>query len=57
MRTLVFEDVAKVLGAAIMTKYIAYQSALWRLSVDSFVTVVQLSLPVINMSGMYCIYF
>ena len=51
MRTLLFEDVTKVLGAAMTTKYNLYQSPLWRLSVDAFNKTVQLGLHDLNRSG------
>jgi hypothetical protein len=51
MRTLLFADVTKVLGASMGTKYSVYQSPLWRLSVESFISTVQLGLSDINRSG------
>lgn len=52
MRTKSFEDAAKVLGAAMMTKYSYYQSPLWINSVNAFISVTKLGLPDLNRSGL-----
>eukprot|EP01114_Cavostelium_apophysatum_P016981 TRINITY_DN4944_c0_g1_i2.p1 TRINITY_DN4944_c0_g1~~TRINITY_DN4944_c0_g1_i2.p1 ORF type:complete len:1482 (+),score=384.90 TRINITY_DN4944_c0_g1_i2:202-4647(+) len=48
LQTMVFDDTVKVLGAAMMTKFTAYQSNLWISAVEAFITVIKSGLKSIN---------
>eukprot|EP01119_Soliformovum_irregulare_P017651 TRINITY_DN5270_c0_g2_i3.p1 TRINITY_DN5270_c0_g2~~TRINITY_DN5270_c0_g2_i3.p1 ORF type:complete len:1456 (-),score=501.24 TRINITY_DN5270_c0_g2_i3:3-4370(-) len=50
LKTLVFEDVITVLGAAMMTKFSSYNSHLWIDSVENFIRVVTVGLDPISAS-------
>jgi len=52
MVTEVLGDVVKVIGAAMMTKFTAYPSSLWRSAVDSFITIIGIGLPALNRSDL-----
>lgn len=51
MKTRAFGDTAKVLGAAMMTKYSFYQMPLWVTSVESFISIAKKGLPDLNQSS------
>jgi hypothetical protein len=46
----IFEDLAKVVGAAMMTKYQTYLSPLWKSAVPAFISIVSIGLPALNRS-------
>lgn len=46
-----FEDIVKVLGACMMTKYVVYMSPFWISSVEAFTQIVKIGIPALNESG------
>lgn len=47
---LIFEDLAKVIGAVMMTKYQTYLLPLWKSAVPAFISIVSTGLPALNRS-------
>ncbi|KAM9972648.1 hypothetical protein ACTFIR_012015 [Dictyostelium discoideum] len=51
MRSLVFEDIIKVLGASMLTKYQKYHSTIWKLSVSNLIKLLPSGLLAINIDS------